>query len=447
MIPKLTEKQIQLYENYLASNKILIADTNQSSRAGLAKSLTELKSKMSNILLADSYGQAMEYIEKKNPKIIFCDFDLGKNCGLDLIQTQRAKAPESKDLLFVLVTGNTSQSTVAQAAEEDVDTYVLKPFTVGTLKQAVIQAVLAKINPSEYHQLIDEGKKLLVEGKCDEAIEVLTKAKGLSNKPTLACFYIGQAELMKKLQEEAKGNFKSGLQFDKIHYKCLVGLYEILMEQKKHDEAYDIVKKLSRYFPANPKRLTQVIRLAIVNRSYDDMERYYQLYKNIDVREEELTRYMCSALIVCGKYYLQSKVPSRALELLKGAAISAPGRTKVFREIIVTLVEHGMAKDAESFLKRFPPESRKEADFLTSELLVSDLHCDPMITIEFGRKVISQGIKDPMIYDLLIRRSAETKYQDAAEELTEDAAKLWPELKSRFQSTLEESLKKVAAEA
>ena len=199
---------------------------------------------------------------------------------------QRVKNRALKDSLFVLVTGNTSQTAVARAAEEDVDAYIIKPFTAGVFRASLIRAAVLKTDPPEYLKIIERGKTQLQDGHLDDALKTFDHCKTLDSSPTLACFYAGQSHELKQAADTAKGNYLKGLEYNKIHYKCLVGLYENLMTRKLHVDAYSVIKKLSQYFPANPQRMTAVLRLAIVTSSYEDVERYYRIFTTIDPGNE-----------------------------------------------------------------------------------------------------------------------------------------------------------------
>jgi len=113
--------------------------------------------------------------------------------------------------------------------------------------------------------------------------------------------------------EQAKGVYFQGLKFNKIHYKCNLGLYDLYLKEKNYVEAYDVIKRLSHYFPANPKRLAEVLRLAIINSRFEDIEQYYAAFCNMDDREDSLIRHVCAALIVCGKFYLRNGEKARAM--------------------------------------------------------------------------------------------------------------------------------------
>jgi len=431
---KITKEQ-RVFEGYIKSKRILIADSGATSRAGLSQVLINLGAKSNLIKVASSLPDALTEMESHKPEIVICDYDLGGRCGLDLLQSQRKQHPEMANRLFVLVTGNTSQTAVARAAEEDVDCYVLKPFTPSILRQTLLRTALAKIQPSPYHQKIEEGKKLLFESKADEAIAVFRAAKALDKSPSLACFYEAQAELVKKALKAAEGDLQDGLQYNKIHYKCMTGLFDLLLEQKRFPEAYDVAKRISQYFPANPERLTQVLKLAIQTGSYDDVERYYQMFCKIDERNEEVNKYVCAALIVCGKYYLQKNLSTRALELFSKAAITGAGRTKVLSEIILSLAEQGLAARGPEFLKRFPPDQQTTPLYAALEVLIlNGTTADPGPVIAAGRAVFTKypEIKEPFFHELLIRRYCEAGLKDAAETHVGKATALVPAAADRF---------------
>jgi CheY-like chemotaxis protein len=427
------DQQAEVFKAYIQDKKILLADTSGVSRGSMANLLVTMGARQANIALASSFADAEQEILRIKPKIVICDYDLGTRCGLELIQKQREHHPESRDTLFILVTGNTSQTAVARAAEEDVDTYILKPFTQNVVRMSIIRAALAKSSPGPYVRAINEGKELLVRGKLDEAKLAFERAKKLDPAPSLACFYVGQVNLMKEALKQAEGSYQEGLDYNKIHYKCMVGLFEILMQQKLYTEAYEIVKKISQYFPANPQRLNSVLKLAIVTKSYDDVERYYQTFTKIDERNEDLIKHVCAALVVCGKYYLAAGFKSRASELFKKAAATASGRQNILREIIIALVEAGLPREAQEYLGRFPPELQSSGAFLALDFLIMDrLAANFALPIDRGRELLAREVNDPLVFHVLLRRNIEAGLMPAAEQLLDDAVKNWPDQRGEF---------------
>ncbi len=429
----LSPEQEKYFAQYLKERRILVADPSPSSKASLHSALTDLGARPTNISFVSGFTDAEEAIHKFKPQIVISDYNLGARCGLDLMQKLRAEHPDSKSTLFVLVTGNSSQTAVARAAEEDVDAYILKPFTAFSLRQTLMRTAMTKLQPSNYMKAIEAGKKLLQDGQFDDAIKAFDEAKKLNPTPSLACFYLGQTNLVKKADKIAETKFAEGLDYNKIHYKCLIGLYDVLMSQSRFVDAYEIVKRISFYFPANPQRLTSVLKLAIMTKSYDDVERYYQTFTKIDERSEEVIRYVCAALVVCGKYYLSTKVQTRALDLFKKAIPYAVHRPRVMHEIVTSLIDSGLANESAEFLKRAAPALQASPAFKGLELLVFDrTKGTASLSIERGRKLLQEGVEDPLIYQVMVKRSSEEGLTQMTEEMMHRGTRKFPDLKIKL---------------
>lgn len=425
---------LERFKNYLAENSALIVDTNAASRARLTATLVELGVKTARIKTAKTYMEAQEEIRRLRPKIILTDYYLGKESGLDLLQDQKAEYSGNKDCLFILITGNTSQAAVARAAEEDVDSFLLKPYTMQSLKDSFVKAGIAKLFPSSYAKTIAEGKEQMMNGDIDAAITSFEKARSLSDSPTLACFYLGQANFMKAALQEARNKYKEGLNHNQIHYKCLVGLFDILMKDGRHLEAYDVVKKIAKYFPANPKRLSSVLRLAIMTENFSDLDEYYALFTSIDSRTEELVNYMCSALVVYGKFLLLQGETAKALETFEKAAVSCAGKTKFLRYIVENMLAKDLLNEAKKMMTRFPAHNHKEEDFIVADYLVACKTAPLEEAIKRGQLLLKSGIKSLSAYRAMIETTKKAGFKDQAEFIAGEASKIWPEQADQFQA-------------
>jgi CheY-like chemotaxis protein len=383
-----------VFKKFLDTNEVLIVDKNPSSRSRLLKTIYDLGAKRHMIHTTGNLVEAKELISSKNIGIVLSDYFVSGGSGFDLFNMIREKDPQNKELCLVLVTSNISQTAVAKAAEEDVDSFIIKPYTIQSIQENLITTVAQKIQPSDYIKIVNEGKSLISENKYHEAIQVLKKAIDLNPKPSLALFYIGQAEYLQKQVDNAATSYTEGLSFINIHYKCLVGLYELFIEDKKYEEAYQIVRKIAKYFPANPDRLAQIVRLAIRTKNFDDMQMYYEIYKTLDERAQILTNYMGAGMYVAGKHSLMKKSPDTALKYFDNIAVSCAEFTKFIRAIISALIEFDMPTDAEKYLGRFAPEHKDHADYLISEFLIASKKEENGFIIKMGLDLYNQKIRD-----------------------------------------------------
>jgi hypothetical protein len=323
---------------------------------------------------------------------------------------------------------------VAEAAEGDVDAYVVKPFTMETLRLHIAQAGIDKIKPEGYRGTIARGRDLLLEGKLTEAMTLFREAKSLSGKPSLACYYEGQGFERLKEPDHGQKSYEEGLLFNELHYRCSVALFDLLVSKKSLDRAYSVISKVSGVFPMSPKRLCATIDLAVRTQHFDDVDRYYEIFSKLDERREDLKRYLSAALVVGAMYQLRHKNSARAVSLLGKAALTAGDQPGVLREIVLTLAEHGELAQAKKFLERFPPVSRQAPVYLSAEYAILDKTAPGPEVLSKGRKLIQGGIQDPLIYRILIRRTVEAQPGDAVVGLVNEASVIWPSQAATFKA-------------
>lgn len=419
----------KIFKDFVDVNDVLIVDKNPSSRSRLVKIMSDLGCKRHMIHTAGSLIEAQEIIITKKVGIILSDYIIGGGSGFDLFKMLRKKNPVAKESCLVLVTSNINQSSVAKAAEEDVDSFIIKPFTVQSIQESLLSTICAKVQPSEYQIKIDEGKDHLFEGRYDEAVKALKEAKTLHPKPALALFYLGQAEYLQDQVDNAQSNYVEGLDLINIHYKCLVGLYEILMRDEKFSEAYQVIKKIARFFPANPDRLNEIIHLAVKTENFEDMQLYYEIFTQLDTRPNHVVNYVGAGLYISGKYNLLNNNRAKATTYFDELAVSCSEFTKYIRAVIAILVEHGFAEDAEKYLTRFSMESRGEEDYLVSEFLINAKKgVDLDLVVKTGLELYNRKVRDFDCMKFLIGALEASGYTgDKLTQYRAEMLQLWPE--------------------
>lgn len=409
-----------------------MADTTSGSRARLARTLIELGANAHRIKLASSFEEAELEIKRHRPHLIICDFKLGEKKGLDLLPTYREELKNPELSMFILVTSESSQSAVAQAAEEEIDTYILKPYSKEKMQKAIIEAAMVKLHPSEYFQLICQGKELLKNGKTTKAFSLFDEAIEKETKPTLAHYHKGRAFLKHSSFDAAVEQFKKGLLYNEKHYNCMVGLYDAYTKKNEHQAAYEVVRKISKIFPSNPKRFASIVRLAVMTKNYRDLEDYYQLFTYMDNWEGRSLKHICAGMLVCGKYYLRQNDVTAAVRSFKRAALTSNGRIGIYREIIEELVATKQGEEAKIFLKRFPLKDHDNTAYLAMKFLIADQFVPPGVIIDAGKKLISKGVHDPSVYKIVIERAREAGLKDLGEAIAYKAVDLWPEKKDEY---------------
>ena len=430
------KKQQALFKEYLKESEIIIADKSSASRRRLVKTLCDMGATRNQVHSVAHYSEALDVMDNAKPKLVLSDYKLNGGSGFELFKYYREKFPDENRSVLILVTSNISQSAVAKAAEEDVDSFIIKPYTVKSLEKSLLSAVITKLYPSKYVQKVEEGKEKLFAGSYEESIDIFKEAMNLDKKPSLALFYHGQAKYMQELAEEAEDDYKKGLEVNNIHYKCQVGLYELFKKDGKVFESYDVIKNIAKYFPSNPERLKEVIHLAIKTDNIEDVEMYYELFTELDERPEDVVQYICAGMFVLGKLLMNKKDFDKAKDIIEKASISAAGTAKFLKEYVVLLAQNSFFGEAQKILSRFSTNKVDEVDYAIARFIANspDMELDEKISA--GLELYNSNRKHPYAVELLIDSLRKSGSDKRAQEILEDAKHEWPE---KFSNTSKKS--------
>lgn len=394
----------KIFKEHVLKTEVLVVDKNPGSRTRLLKIMYDLGCNRKMIHTAGSLEEAEAVFAKIPVGIVLSDYFIQGGSGFDLFKKLRETYPDNKQLVTILVTSNISQTAVAKAAEEDVDSFIIKPYTIQSIQENLVSTIANKVQPSVYIQKIEEGKIHLDNEEFEEAIGLFREATKLHSKPALALSYIGQAEYLQQLAEEAKGSYTSGLKFNNIHYKCLIGLYEMFKEREEWHEAYQVVKKIAKFFPANPERMGEIIRLAVRTGNYEDLQMYYEIFTSLEERTDGMVKHIGAGLYVGGKHFLMQDQKDEALKYFEQVAVSCSMHTRFLRAIVGVLVKFELIDEAEKYLGRFDADGKLTPDFQTSEFLVMSGKNTPAAElVKFGLDVYNQNIRDAECLEIMIK--------------------------------------------
>src|SRR6476646_6903910 len=107
--------------------KLLIVDDEAHIRMLIEQTLEELEDEGVNFLMAENGEQALEIIQKENPKLVFLDVMMPKMNGMEVCR--RVKKELGLDNVFIVLLTAKGQELDRQRGQEvGADVYMTKPF-------------------------------------------------------------------------------------------------------------------------------------------------------------------------------------------------------------------------------------------------------------------------------------------------------------------------------
>lgn len=412
--------------------RALIVDNSLAAIETMNAALVRAGFSEKNIFKTRSFSEAQAIIENQNIDFLLLDFLIEGRPGLDLVQKHCALGVAK---MAMIVTYNNSSSAIAEAAEELVDDYIIKPFFVQNLQERIEGLLKRKLFPPKYIEEIRKGKQFLLENKFEAAQFQFQSASFLDSKPTLAYYYMGQTSFFQNEFSKAIGDYQRGLEFRPLHFKCLTGQFDSYFEQKKFHEAYEMVPQLVQNYPLGPKRLCHLFVAAVYSGRLDEVSRYYDLFLQIEHVTPELRRVFSAALFVAGRFYLNRKDLNQAVQCFEYGLQVVGADAHYIEKIVRVLVRYGAEASgaASKFLRKYPGDQVGGATHSVLSYLVSQYFRTPQQMIEMGRHLAQKNYADQDSYRLLVDYLLKEGKQLLAEDYSHRASKLFPQWADRDQ--------------
>ena len=121
--------------------RALIVDDQLTSRALIRDGLQQLG--IQDIEMAADGEQGLKVMMQKPAHLIISDLNMPKLDGLGFLRAVRANPP-TKNAAFIMLTGRGDRELIEKAVKCGVNNYIVKPFTMPSLKGA-IEAVLGRL--------------------------------------------------------------------------------------------------------------------------------------------------------------------------------------------------------------------------------------------------------------------------------------------------------------
>jgi two-component system, chemotaxis family, chemotaxis protein CheY len=114
--------------------KVLVVDDQQTIRSLVRNGLREIG--VTDIREAGDGEDGLRQLLTTPTNLVISDYNMPKLDGLNFLRAVRA-APQLKNVGFIMLTGRADGDLVQRAVQFGVNNYLVKPFTVATLREKI----------------------------------------------------------------------------------------------------------------------------------------------------------------------------------------------------------------------------------------------------------------------------------------------------------------------
>jgi len=308
---------------------VLVIEDQQDLRLIIAHQLQKLQfTKIRGV--SNGYEAIETLTEVKKCAVIICDMEMPVMGGLDLLTELRERTDLERGP-FCLSMDNVSKEKLMLAVENGVDEILVKPFTLGDIAPKVRSAFKVFHNPKNPEKAYELAKAHLREKRLDEATKVyaaLTQATRAA-RPAVGLARVaiaeGKLDLATKHLAEAESRNKNF-----VHTFVVRG--EMLMAQKRFDEALQAFQNAITLSPLNPVRYKMAADLLFQVQRYADAVTLLESALKHELDFKDLYHYLSQA-------HFALKAYDKASRYIRSALSSDPENVVYLNQLGICLKE------------------------------------------------------------------------------------------------------------
>jgi len=283
---------------------------------------------------------------------IIADWFMPRMNGIELLSKVRS-SKNYRDLPFLIITAESNQTVIAEAAEYDVDAYLTKPFVTATLEHKIKELLEAIRNPSPMKRLLTKARELREKGKLSQAVICAKEAarqNSHSSRPLreLGLLYLRLGDLDKSKQSFEQATVLNRLDVPSYHY-----LGEIYLRQGDIDRAIGSYSMAVRLSPRHTKRAFAFAKLLTGRGKFSEAEEVFKIILKNNASDLELQEEIAEACYEEGVAELAVKTFQKILR-------NDPQRWYLQKKIALALQKAKRSKEAvaafETALQRTPED-------------------------------------------------------------------------------------------
>lgn len=221
------------------SARVLVVDDTQTMRLLLAQALKGAG--FQEVLRAADGEAGLKLLLEPGCDLALVDWSMPRMSGLELLEAVRSR-PELQDIIFIMVTAETLDRKVIQAAEEKQDAYLTKPLSPEKLTRR-LELVLEKRLTTAQARLAE------LRGEIDKAVEVYLNAAHNRPRANWPLFGLGALLTRQGRYQDAERCYRRLLELDPQALAAMVELGRLRMRQGKEKQGRDLFMRALKLNP------------------------------------------------------------------------------------------------------------------------------------------------------------------------------------------------------
>lgn len=296
--------------------------------------------------------EAWKFLNAEDTAVDFVisDWNMPKTNGTELLNLIRA-SKKWKNIPFLMITAESNQSIVAEAAENDVDAYLTKPFVTATLELKIKELINLVVNPTILTQLLRKAEEYSEKNALDQAIECILLAIKNNPRSSKPLRELGRLYLRKNSIDKALVCFQRATEINRLDLPSFQYLGQINLKLGDTEKALAYFSKAMELSPRNTDRALKLATLLLGRQKLVEADKILKILLRNNPDDLDLSCEVADLCLDHGLYSLASRTYQSVLT-------ADPDRYFLSKKLGQALIKDGHAKEAivilEKSASRFP---------------------------------------------------------------------------------------------
>ena len=279
------------------------------------------------------------------------DWNMPQMSGIELLGCIREDR-ELRDMPVVMITAEANREIVAEAAESDIDAYILKPLTVKSLGGKVLRVIEKANNPPPMVFHLNNARELEENGEMDAAIEAVSMAMEAEPESSRPIRELGYLHFKKDDFENAEKWLLKAANMNNLDVFAFHYLGELYLKRNDIDKASEYFDKAVTISPRHVSRSIEFGKVLVQKGMTKKAQKVFD--KAIDLSSDTL-----STQEEVADFWLKNGMYEYAIKLMGFILSNIPTRSDIMFKMGIANEKLGKHRDA---LRYLIEAGRKEKD-------------------------------------------------------------------------------------
>lgn len=316
--------------------RILVVDDMVTMRRTIRNMLRQLG--YVHIFEAEDGLSAWNRLSIDDIDVAIVDWNMPHMNGITLLK--KTRQDERLSLIpFIMVTAEVAEETIAEAAETEVDAYIIKPFIAKTLEEKIDQVLERKRHPSPLDIHLRLAAVYANAGQFNKATGELKTALTIQpNNPRVFAAF-GDLYRQRGMLDDAEKAYKKALLIEPKFMKAHDSLVEVLMKKGETNKVIAALKEAVSVSPKNASRQVFLGKVLLECGETNEAKKAFRYAVKVEPHNS-------AAQMEIGEILLGKDMTEEAVEIFSGVSKANPNDVHVYNRLGIAYRKQGKYAEA-----------------------------------------------------------------------------------------------------